>query len=431
MIRRRLRRSDRPHRQSDRGAALIEFVFVFPLIMALFTGAVTVGLAVVSSSSGTNAAREAARVAAIRYECADNHISTRCTTNPSTNYNTIKAATLAKLGGIVPPSSVTVSVQCRQNSGTGTIVLCEKQYVKPDTDVVVVTVTWGKKGTSKYVPWVTKTTTVVESIVGRPDLSALAPEPDVFPPALSATNSCVAKDSDSNGVIDKIEMTFDEDIIQSVSASAFTLYNSVTGSNTITSATVSGRVVTLTLGGATVNTAIGSMNVSLAAGSSGVRDLVGNQASFANCTLVDKASPKLISITDTNGLVNGKMEIADTLIFTFSEPIGLGLGVTTATETDPNGAGHDTNEIPGITSGPATTNSDTYITSNNTSATFAAVAAAVGNTVVVTLGAPTSGLWLSGGAGTDASAFSITVSTSLGDAGGNLATGTGTISKIF
>ena len=101
---------------------MVEFMFVFPLIMLLFTGAVNVGLAVVASSSGTNAAREAGRVAAIRYECADNHISTRCPVNPSTNYTLIKNAALAKLGGLVPSSSVTLSVQCRQNSSTGTVV---------------------------------------------------------------------------------------------------------------------------------------------------------------------------------------------------------------------------------------------------------------------------------------------------------------------
>lgn len=421
----------RLRRGNDRGAAMVEMMFVFPLIMLLFTGAVNVGLAVVASSSGTNAAREAARVATVRYECADNHLSARCPTNPSTNYTTIKNAAIAKLGGVVPPGSVTVSVQCRQESATGTVVLCEKSYVKPDHDVVVVTVNWGNKGTSRFIPWVSKTTTVVMTVVGRPDLSALAPEPDIYPPALSAPDSCVAKDSDANGVIDKIEMTFDEDIVQSVSSSAFTLYNSVTGSNTIASASVSGRVVTLTLGGATVNTNLGTMNVALSASASGVRDLTGNQASFGSCTLVDRAAPKLIGITDTNGLINGRMGTGDTLIMTFSEPIGVGLGVVTVTETDPSGGGNDTVEISGITAGPATTNSNNYITSNDTSQAYTAVAAAVGNTVVVTLGVPTCGLCLSVGTGSDSAAFSITVSTSLGDASGNQATGTGTISNIF
>lgn len=421
-----MRRSERG--RGSRGAALVEFVFVFPLVMMLFTGAVTVGMAVVTASSGTNAAREAARVAAIRYECADNHISTRCTTNPSTNYNTIKAAAIAKLGGIVPSSSITLSVQCRTGSATGAVVLCEKQYVKPDTDVVIVTVGWGKRGgPSTFVPWVSKTTTVVSSIVGRPDLSALAPEPDVFPPALSAANSCVAKDSDANGVIDKIEMTFDEDIVQSVSAAAFTLYNSVTGSNTISSASVSGRVVTLNLAGATVNTAIGTMNVSLAAGASGVRDLVGNQASFANCTLVDKASPKLISVSDSNVAIigtDGKMDTGDTVSFTFSEPIGLGVAVSTVSEIDAN-VGYDTVDIPGVTSGPQDLKSNNYVTSNNKTTTFVAVGLAVGNTVTVTLGVCTANCAAtSNGAGT---AIPFTVSTSVGDAAGNAATGTGTL----
>ncbi len=418
-------------RGSDRGAALVEFMFVFPAIMLLFVAAVNVGLAVISSSAGTNAAREAARVATVRYECVDNHVSLRCPLSTSTNYTAVKAAAIAKLGGMVPPSSITMTVQCRQSSGTGTVVLCEKSLVKPDNDVVVVTMGWNTLGGSKWVPGVARSTRVVMSIIGRPDLAPLAPEPDTYGPAVVSGTGCLAKDADANGVIDRVEITFDEDLLQSVSAGAFTLVNSVTGSSTIASATVSGRVVTLTLGGATVNTAIGSMNVTLSASATGVRDLSGNQGSFTNCGMTDSASPKLIAITDTPGLVNGKMEIGDTVVFSFSEPIGLGLGSTTVTETDPNGGGNDTIQIVGITSGPATTNSDTYISSNNSSATFAAVAVAVSNTVVVTLGAPTCGLCTNVGAGNDATAFSITVSTSLGDAAGNVSTGTGTISKIF
>ncbi|MDP1794169.1 MAG: TadE/TadG family type IV pilus assembly protein [Acidimicrobiales bacterium] len=415
-------------RRGDRGAAMVEFMFVLPAFMLLFTGAANVGLAVVSSASGTNAAREAARVATVRYECTDGHVSARCPIWPSTNYNTVKAAAIAKLGGLVPADSVTVSVVCRQGSVTGAVVFCEKAAVNPGNDVIVVDVGWSNKGATRFVPWVSKSTRVVMTIVGRPDLTALQPEPDIYPPAASA---CEAKDSDADGDIDKVELTFDEDIVQSVSAAAFSIANSVNGSNTISSAAVSGRVVTLNLAGTTVNTAPGSMTVSLTASASGVRDLTGNQGNFSNCVLVDKAAPKLISITDTDGLINGRMGITDTLIFTFSEPIGIGLGVTTVTETDPSGGGNDTLNIAGITSGAATTNSNNYITSNDTSQSYAAVAAAVGNTVVVTLGAPGCGLCTAVGTGSDSSAFSITVSTSLGDANGNPATGTGTISNVF
>ena len=418
-------------RFSDRGAAMVEFMFVAPLLMLLLSGSMLVGLSVVNSASGTNAAREAARVATVRYECADNHTSARCPISPSTNYAAIKAAAIAKLGGLVPSDSVTVTVACRQNGVTGTVVLCEKSTVKPDNDVVVVNVGWQNNGSSRYVPFVSKSAQVVMSIVGRPDLASLAPEPDIYPPQLVTTDGCLAKDANADGVIDRVELTFDEDIVQSVATSAFSILNTVTGSSTIASASVSGRVVTLTLAGATVNTAIGSMNVTLSAGASGVVDSFGNQGSFTNCGLQDKASPKLISISDTNGLVDGKMATDDTLVFTFSEPIGVGLGATTVTETDPSGGGNDTLTITGITAGAATTYSDAYISSNDSSAGFAAVAAAVGNTVVVTLGLPTCGLCLNLGTGLDSSAFSITVSTSLGDAGGNLATGTGTISKIF
>lgn len=418
--------------RGDRGAVAVEFAFVLPLVMLFFVASVQVGMAVLASASGTNAAREAARVATVRYECADNHVSARCPLSPSTNYTTIKAAAIARLGGVIPSASVTVTVQCRQSGSSGPVISCEKSTVTPDQDVVVVTVGWNNLAASKYVPMVARSSTAVMSINGRPDLTSLAPEPDGFPPALATTDGLVAKDSNADGILDKVELTFDEDITQSVSTSVFTLSGSPTGSNTITSAVVSGRVVTLTLTGSTVGTATTGMTLALSASASGITDSSGNQGTFNATAVADKAGPRLIGISDTNGLVNGKMELLDSVIFTFSEPIGIGLGVTTVTESGPSGSGNDSIEIAGITAGPQLTNSNSYV-SNATPITVVGAAVAVGNTVVVSLTTSLSclPLCLSLGTGNDASDFNMTVSTSLGDAAGNVASGTGTISRIF
>jgi Flp pilus assembly protein TadG len=52
-------------RERSKGQALVEFAFVFPLIALLAFAFVDVGLAVFSHNTLTNAAREAARVAAV------------------------------------------------------------------------------------------------------------------------------------------------------------------------------------------------------------------------------------------------------------------------------------------------------------------------------------------------------------------------------
>ncbi|MEY2397280.1 MAG: hypothetical protein QOJ00_454 [Actinomycetota bacterium] len=421
-------------RRGSRGAVAVELAIVAPLLILFLIGAAQVGLVVLGDSVGTNAARDGVRVASIRYECADNHLSTRCTSNPSTDYGVIKAAVTARLNGLVKGGSVTVAVACRRGSSTGPVISCEKNVATPDEDVVEVTVNWRQIGTTPYVTDRVHTAVARSVIAGRPDLASLVPEPDPNPPNL--VPPILASDVNVDGVIDTLTMTFDEDIQQSVSASAFTIANSPSGSNTITSAAVSARTVTLQLGGATVNTAPGAMTVALAASTTGVRDIFGNQASFAATTTTDRASPKLVNLTDTNGLgsVDGRMGALDTLTLTFSEPIGTSLGVATVTESDPQGAGNDSVSIPGVSAGAQLTNSDNYITSNGASVGTSALISKSGNNVVVTILSPllcTPVLCTGLGTGSDPTPFSFTPATTLVDAAGNPAVGSRTISNIF
>jgi hypothetical protein len=419
-------------RFTERGAVAVEMVFILPLLMVLLIGSTQVGLVVLGNSVGSNAAREGVRVATIRYECADNHVSVRCPITPSTDYNVIKAAVMAKIAGLVKANTVTVSVVCRQGSATGPIVLCEKGPATPAQDVVEVTVGWHHIGATPLVNDSGHTAVARSVIVGRPDLASLAPEPDTIPPHV--VPPILAFDNNVDGVIDTLTMIFDEDIQQSAAASAFTIANSPSGSNSITSATVSNRTVTLTLGGSTVNTAPGAMTVALAASATGVRDTSGNQGSFAATSTTDRAAPVLVGLSDTNGLINGYPNALDTLTLTFSEPIATSLGATTVSYTDPQGSGNDTVDIAGITAGPMTTNSNGYNTNNGSTTTVSALISKSGNNVTVTIVSPLlclPALCLNLGAGSDSSAWALTPATSLVDAAGNDAAGSKTISNLF
>lgn len=418
--------------RDERGVVAVEMAFVMPLLVLFLIGSLQVGLVVVGTSSSSNAAREGARAAAIRYECADNHTSARCPASPSTNYAYIKNAVESRLAGLVRAGSVTVNVACRSGSATGSVVTCERGYVDPDADVVVVSVGWRHIGATPYVADGVHTSIARAVIIGRPDLSVLAPEPDGAPPTLLNT---YAYDTNTDGVLDQLKLTFSEDIEQSVNKSRFTITNSVTGSNAIATASVLNRVVTINLsGGTTVDTAPGAMRIALAAAVDGIRDLWGNQASFGATALTDAAKPVLTALADTNGAVNGYPNASDTFTLTFSEAIATTLSTATVTYTDPLGNGNDTISISNISAGPLTTNSNGYNSSNNSAVSVSAQISKSGKTVKVTVVSPLtcSPVSCTGlAAGSDSSAWTFLPATSLVDAAGNPATGTRTISNLF
>jgi hypothetical protein len=392
-----------------------------------------VGLVVIGSATASNAAREGARAAAIRYECADNHVSTRCPSNPSTNYTFVKNAVMNKLAGLVQQSSVTVAVVCRTASATGATKSCEKGVVTPDTDVVEVTVRWRHIGATPYIADTLHTSVARSVINGRPDLALLTPEADTTPPSQV---SAILKDTDHDGISRTVELTFSEDLTQTVSTAPFTVANSVTGSNTISTATISGRVVTLSMAGSSTGTAPGAMTVALAASSGGVLDLWGNQATFGATTLTDAAQPVLLSAADTNGLVNGYPEALDKLTLTFTEPIATALGSPTVDYYRPQN-GNATINIAGVTAGALTTNSTSYNAVKQSTVYVSALTTKSGNTVVVTILSPLlcSPIGCAGlGIGSDSAAWSFLPATTLADAAGNAVysvAGPATIQNLF
>jgi hypothetical protein len=143
---------------------------------------------------------------------------------------------------------------------------------------------------------------------------------DTTPPNLV---SLVMRDGDADGKVDQLVATFNETLANSCPAPAAVTLTSAPSGATVSGVAVSGSIVTVALneGAGVPNTAVGAFRVSLATGC--VRDAAGNWSTFTNQTPADYASPVLLSVTDTNGAVDGKAENGDTITFGFSEAIAV------------------------------------------------------------------------------------------------------------
>ena len=141
--------------------------------------------------------------------------------------------------------------------------------------------------------------------------------------------SLQAFDANANGKIDQVVATFSETLTTPYTAGTtpWTLTN-VPSNGTLASVAVSGASATLTLneGTGAATTALGTFKVALAANSGGIRDSVGNQASFAATAPTDKAAPArtAMDLRDIDG--NGRI---DRVVLTFSETLaGYTAGTT-------------------------------------------------------------------------------------------------------
>ena len=145
---------------------------------------------------------------------------------------------------------------------------------------------------------------------------------DNAPPTLSTLEMF---DTNGNGKVDHVKATFNESLASySAPNSVWTLTNVPSG-GTLNSVSVSGAVATLTLneGAGAADTSVSSFTVALAANTSGIRDLAGNQSSFAATAPADKAAPVPVAVTLTNGGSNLGMidDKKDSLTVTFSEAL--------------------------------------------------------------------------------------------------------------
>ncbi|MDP9463621.1 MAG: hypothetical protein M3P52_03275, partial [Actinomycetota bacterium] len=242
-------------------------------------------------------------------------------------------------------------------------------------------------------------------------------------------------DNDTDGKIDRVTAVFSETLLTYSAGTTPWALSNVPSGGTLASVSLASPTLTLTLteGAGAANTAVGTMTVAMASNAGGARDAAGNLASFAATTPLDGARPMAMTITDTNGSINGRAQAGDTISITFSEPLDPASvpGSTTVTLTDPNTTGNDTLTMVGVSNGPRNMGSNTYVTNNNTVASFASSAVTLSNanrTITVTIGSTCSGTGCAGLA-TQASAvnYRFRAAATLEDVAGNFAVSTVTL----
>lgn len=264
----------------------------------------------------------------------------------------------------------------------------------------------------------------IRDVHGHTSSFAARAPTDLAPPAPIAM---VLQDSNSNGRVNRVLITWSETLAATSTTTApWTLANVPSG-GTLASVSASGTTATLTIteGTGALDTAVGSMTVALAGNAAGPRDAAGNLSAFAPRAPSDGARPMLVSFADTNVGTDGRIEPGDTLSLTFSEPIAPGSVPTsvTVTLTDPNTTASDRLTITGITNGARTTGGNGYVTTNNVSFGYAGSAVsfvAGGRTMVITVGATCSGTCVAVGTQTTAATLSMRPATSVADPSGNL-----------
>ncbi|MCU1427071.1 MAG: hypothetical protein JWL83_1071 [Actinomycetia bacterium] len=234
--------------------------------------------------------------------------------------------------------------------------------------------------------------TVGNAQTGSASAATAAAAVDTIAPVLQSLQMF---DTNANGKVDTVVVTFNEPIASTTAIAPWTLLNGPSNA-TLAGVAVAGSAVTLQLseGAGAPDTAVGSFTVALSSATTPVRDLAGNAASFVTTAPVDRAGPVVVSIANQSGSVvhaAGKPEAGDTLDITFSEAVQLPATTTISVTLARSGGSLPVQlAVPGVTGSMDLGASDYFQAgSGSRSATFAnsTLSRLAGNkTIRVTLG---------------------------------------------
>ncbi len=127
--------------------------------------------------------------------------------------------------------------------------------------------------------------------------------------AAPVRTAMVMQDTNANGKVDHVAVTFSETLASSTDTTSWTLANVPSGGS-LASVATSGAIATLTLneGAGAQDTSVGSFTVALATNAAGIRDAAANLSSFAAAAPTDGAAPVLVSMTMQDTNANGKVD---------------------------------------------------------------------------------------------------------------------------
>lgn len=255
-----------------------------------------------------------------------------------------------------------------------------------------------------------------------------------LPPQLQ---TLVMSDLDGNGKVDRVVATFDESLAAYTAGTTPWTLTNVPSGGTLAGVTVSGAQATLTIteGTGAADTAVGSFTIALASNANGIRDAAGNRSTFAATAPSDAAKPVAMTITDTNGLLDGKFESADTISITFSEGLLPSTipASSTVTLTDASASATDLLTISGVSAADRALGGNDYIATNKVATfTASAVTLSISNrTITVVLGL-CGGACSSLGQQATPGTYSYLPAASITDPAGNTSTAVRTVSiRLF
>ncbi len=151
----------------------------------------------------------------------------------------------------------------------------------------------------------TSATGIRDAAANLSSFGATAPSDGAAP----VRTAMVMQDANANGKVDRVSVTFSENVASSTDTAPWTLAN-VPSAGTLSGVSTSGAVVTVTIaeGAGAASTAVGTMTVALAASATGIRDAAGNQSSFAAAAPTDGAKPILLTMTMQDTNTNGRVD---------------------------------------------------------------------------------------------------------------------------
>lgn len=187
----------RHRRGGDRGATMVEFAFVMPVLALLFAALTDLGLVVLGGSVASGGARDGARVGIIHFREADD--------TTSANYALVKAAVDKRLSGWIRPGTGTfVTVRCLDGNDLTQVKDCDDDIVV-DLDVIEVSVSWEALSATGMLPIDrTQTDTARMVIVGEPADSGGGP---VTPAATVGFNPTTYTTTEADGSPTSVTVT--------------------------------------------------------------------------------------------------------------------------------------------------------------------------------------------------------------------------------